>query len=82
MASTKVLLETSDKETFSVDKEVTERSVMLKNMLEGQSSLPRWTRVTHPSSRPKLTQLALRSPSRSTPQTSEMRPTRRFPSLT
>ena len=37
--STKVLLETSDKETFSVDKEVTERSVMLKNMLEGQSIL-------------------------------------------
>jgi hypothetical protein len=35
MASTKVLLETSDKETFSVDKEVAERSVMLKNMLEG-----------------------------------------------
>jgi hypothetical protein len=36
-ASTKVTLETSDKEQFSVDKEVAERSVLLKNMLEGQS---------------------------------------------
>lgn len=33
--STKITLETSDKESFSVDKEVAERSVMLKNMLEG-----------------------------------------------
>lgn len=33
--STQISLETSDKETFKVDKEVADRSVMLKNMLEG-----------------------------------------------
>ncbi|KAL7412799.1 putative negative regulator sulfur controller-3 [Mrakia frigida] len=40
MAATKVTLETSDKETFSVDKEVAERSVMLKNMLEDVGDSP------------------------------------------
>lgn len=34
-SSNQVSLETSDKETFKVDREVAERSVMLKNMLEG-----------------------------------------------
>jgi len=51
MATTKVTLETSDKETFSVDKEVAERSVMLKNMLEGKSTQaqPSSTLLSFPS---------------------------------
>lgn len=32
-----VLLATSDGEQFSVDKEVAERSVLIKNMLEGEA---------------------------------------------
>jgi len=36
-----VLLVTSDNEQFNADKEVVERSVLIKNMLEGSSvSLP------------------------------------------
>lgn len=38
--SAQISLETSDKETFKVDKEVAERSVMLKNMLEGARAGP------------------------------------------
>ena len=34
-----VLLVTSDNEQFVVDKEVAERSVLIKNMLEGKSPL-------------------------------------------
>jgi hypothetical protein len=34
-----VLLVTSDNEQFVVDKDVAERSVLIKNMLEGQSPL-------------------------------------------
>ena len=37
-----VLLVTSDNEQFVVDKEVAERSVLIKNMLEGKSTVPRW----------------------------------------
>jgi len=33
-----VLLVTSDNVQFQVDKEVVERSVLIKNMLEGESS--------------------------------------------
>jgi S-phase kinase-associated protein 1 len=37
-----VLLVTSDNESFNVDKEVAERSVLIKNMLEGKySATPR-----------------------------------------
>jgi hypothetical protein len=35
-----VLLVTSDNEQFNADKEVVERSVLIKNMLEGPFSLP------------------------------------------
>ena len=35
-----VLLVTSDNEQFIVDKEVAERSVLIKNMLEGNTPLP------------------------------------------
>jgi hypothetical protein len=35
-----VLLVTSDNEQFVVDKEVAERSVLIKNMLEGELRLP------------------------------------------
>lgn len=35
-----VLLVTSDNEQFVVEKEVAERSVLIKNMLEGESPLP------------------------------------------
>lgn len=38
-----VLLVTSDNEQFVVDKEVAERSVLIKNMLEGMSCSPRAT---------------------------------------
>lgn len=38
--SAQIALETSDKETFKVDKEVAERSVMLKNMLEDVGDSP------------------------------------------
>ena len=34
-----VLLVTSDNEQFVVDKQVAERSVLIKNMLEGQPAL-------------------------------------------
>lgn len=37
-----VLLVTSDNEQFVVDKEVAERSVLIKNMLEGKYAPPRW----------------------------------------
>jgi len=36
-----VLLVTSDNEQFVVDKEVAERSVLIKNMLEGKNVAPR-----------------------------------------
>lgn len=79
MSAPKVLLETSDKETFSVDREVTERSVMLKNMLEGQSSpFSSWPAGTHlfaPRSSSSLLCLRLSLPS----QMLETRPSR--PSL-
>jgi len=35
-----VLLVTSDNEQFNVDKEVAERSVLIKNMLEGTKFAP------------------------------------------
>ena len=35
-----VLLVTSDNEQFVVEKDVAERSVLIKNMLEGNSSTP------------------------------------------
>ena len=35
-----VLLVTSDNEQFVVDKEVAERSVLIKNMLEGNPTFP------------------------------------------
>ena len=39
-----VLLVTSDNEQFNADKDVVERSVLIKNMLEGQCrGLPLWT---------------------------------------
>lgn len=43
-----VLLVTSDNEQFVVEKEVAERSVLIKNMLEGQSSR-RATKRAQPS---------------------------------
>jgi len=39
-----VLLVTSDNEQFVVDKEVAERSVLIKNMLEGECTPPRYPR--------------------------------------
>lgn len=37
-----VLLVTSDNEQFNADKDVVERSVLIKNMLEGVFYLARW----------------------------------------
>jgi len=42
-----VLLVTSDNEQFVVDKEVAERSVLIKNMLEGKHAVPRCPRPPH-----------------------------------
>ena len=45
-----VLLVTSDNEQFVVDKEVAERSVLIKNMLEGAPATPRHRACLHLSS--------------------------------
>jgi len=42
-----VLLVTSDNEQFVVDKEVAERSVLIKNMLEGKHNVPRCLKLFH-----------------------------------
>jgi S-phase kinase-associated protein 1 len=43
-----VLLVTSDNEQFNAEKEVVERSVLIKNMLEGECRLlPLWTSSQH-----------------------------------
>ena len=45
--ATMVLLVTSDNEQFVVDKEVAERSVLIKNMLEGKSTVPRGPSISY-----------------------------------
>jgi len=46
-----VLLVTSDNEQFVVEKDVAERSVLIKNMLEGKSHRPITPLVHHPNTR-------------------------------
>jgi len=46
-----VLLVTSDNEQFVVEKDVAERSVLIKNMLEGKSRRPIRPLVRHPNTR-------------------------------
>jgi hypothetical protein len=43
-----VLLVTSDNEQFHADKEVVERSVLIKNMLEGRSAFSTETAMSDP----------------------------------